>query len=384
MLILLFIFEFSKPPKVDWRPSFNHEHKKPWGTYVLYHELDQLFSDKQIELVEETVYERLKFVWTYSTTYNTYVFLNDYINLDEKSEEKIYDFVQNGNDVVFISNNLPYRILDSLNIVTRYNFNMRDTFDMQLSMEEPIFSEPNISFDKGINGNYFSDYPDTGVVVLGRRWLDGEDYVNFIKVPYGNGDFYFNTQAYPFTNYHMLKNDHHIYVSNVLSYVRGNSILWDARYKSDLASSSHPLRYIFANDSLKWAWRLLLIGFVIFVLFSAKRKQRVIPKIDPLQNTSLDFVKTISNLYYQEGQTEDIIYMKLNFFLEEIRSKYALNTEQLDQNFINRLSQKSGVNVTLTKDLILYIIDLPKRNLTQEEVLITLIKKIENFQEKAK
>ena len=54
------------------------------------------------------------------------------------------------------------------------------------------------------------------------------------------------------------------------------------------------------------------------MIFNAKRRQRVVPIINPLPNTTLDFTKTIGNLYYQEGNHQNIVDKKIIYFLEKI------------------------------------------------------------------
>jgi len=80
----------------------------------------------------------------------------------------------------------------------------------------------------------------------------------------------------------------------------------------------------------------------IFMIFNAKRRQRIIPIKVPLQNTTVDFTKTIGNLYLQEGNHHIIIDKKIIYFLEKIRTDYLIDTFHLDETFINRLHQKTG------------------------------------------
>jgi hypothetical protein len=58
--------------------------------------------------------------------------------------------------------------------------------------------------------------------------------------------------------------------------------------ETDTPLSMSPMRFILNNPPLRYAWYLLLLGLLIFVLFNAKRKQRIVPVIEPLKNTSLD------------------------------------------------------------------------------------------------
>jgi hypothetical protein len=103
-----------------------------------------------------------------------------------------------------------------------------------------------------------------------------------------------------------------------------------------------PLSYIFSKPALKCAWLTFIFGMFFFMVFNAKRKQRIVPIIKPLPNTTIDFTKTIGNLYYQEGDHDTIINKKIIYFLEKIRGQYLLDTSKLDDDFIKKLAQKSG------------------------------------------
>ena len=102
--------------------------------------------------------------------------------------------------------------------------------------------------------------------------------------------------------------------------------------------------YIFSQPALNYAWKIAIISLLFFMFFNAKRKQRVIPIVEPLKNTTVDFTKTIGNLYYHEGNHHDIISKKIKFFLEKIRNEYLIDTFDLNESFINRLHQKTGKN----------------------------------------
>src|SRR5690606_31850597 len=119
-----------------------------------------------------------------------------------------------------------------------------------------------------------------------------------------------------------------------------------------------PMRYVLSQEALIWAYYLLLSGLLIFVIFRGKREQRIIPVVKPLENSSVEFAKTLSVLYLEHGDFSNIIAKKINFFLENIRSKLYLNTENLSQDFIKNLASKSGNTEEKTSELIEYIIHL--------------------------
>ena len=122
-----------------------------------------------------------------------------------------------------------------------------------------------------------------------------------------------------------------------------------------------------------------LAGVLLFMLFNARRKQRAIPIITPLENTTVAFTQTISSLYLKEEDHKNLVDKKIAFFLEQVRSKYLLNTNNLNKDFIQHLAAKSDNKIQNTKYLINTIITLHKRSECSEEELVVLHKMIDDF-----
>ena len=115
------------------------------------------------------------------------------------------------------------------------------------------------------------------------------------------------------------------------------------------------------------------------MLFNARRKQRAIPVINPLKNTTVAFTQTISSLYLKEQDHKNLVDKKIAYFLEKVRTKYLLNTNNLHKDFILLLAAKSGNEIRNTKYLINTIITLSKKSECSEEELLVLHKMIETF-----
>ena len=98
-----------------------------------------------------------------------------------------------------------------------------------------------------------------------------------------------------------------------------------------------------------------------------------------MENTTVAFVKTISNLYFETQDHKNIIEKKSTYFLERIRTQYNLDTSKLDDDFIERLSLKSGVKKEKVKTLINYIDWLRNKRQYFESNLIQLNTYIEEF-----
>ena len=67
------------------------------------------------------------------------------------------------------------------------------------------------------------------------------------------------------------------------------------------------------------------------------------------------------------------------FFLEKVRSRYYLDTRNLNNEFIEKLSLKSGNDLQKTKYLVNTILELNKKSYSTPEELMSLNKMIDNF-----
>ncbi len=136
---------------------------------------------------------------------------------------------------------------------------------------------------------------------------------------------------------------------------------------------------LFQYDSLRWAYCISIFSLLVFVLFEVKRRQRVIPVIDRLKNTTVEFVQVVGSVYYQQRDNTDIAEKKVTYLLEYIRSKYRLKTLELDQAFKDSLITIAGASADLVDELLQEISYLKAGNKVSDQQLIRLNKLIEEF-----
>ncbi len=385
VLILIFgiiaLVEYTTPPPINWERTFKETDKIPYGTFVFYEELDQLFPNSEVKDIKVTPYEFFdeRYSWE-DTTYTvsgTYIVIDDYTEIDETSAQELLDFASFGNDIFIASNYFPENLKDSLGFETTNDFSFKGKAD--LSLANPIFKQDSITIEKGLSNIHFSKFDTLYSTVLGYQKFNTSTHVNYIKTSWGMGRFYLHLQPTAFTNYQLLKKSNKKYAEAVMSYLDDDTIFFDSRtkFRNDLDTSS--LRFIHSQPALRWAWYLVLITTLIFMVFNAKRRQRIVKVIQPLKNTTIDFTKTIGNLYYETKDHNNLIEKKITYFLEYIRRVYYLDTQVLDEKFINNLSQKSGKDKTKIKTLINIIALLKSKSTCHEADLLQLNKAIEDF-----
>ena len=385
LLILLFAgaiaIEFSKPKPINWTRTFNEKHTIPYGTFVLYNELSNLFPKSDITDISVSAYEYLDehFNWTDSTyTINgSYMLIDDYADVDEISAQELLDFASHGNTIFMSANYLPQKFLDTLGIELKNDFDF--TGKAKFSLSNPIFKNDSITINRGLSNIYFSVLDSTRTTVLGYQKFNDDNRINYIKVNHVNGELYLHLQPMAFTNFSLLKHENKKYAEAVLSYLPDHPIFFDSRNKKRTELGDSPLRFILSQPALKWAWILGLVSLLVFILFNAKRKQRIVKVIKPLVNSTIAFTKTIGNLYYETKDHNNLIDKKITYFLETIRRKYYLDTQLLDEKFVKNLALKSGKDNGKTKKTINLIVHLKAKQLCNEDDLKNLNKTIEDF-----
>jgi UDP-2,3-diacylglucosamine pyrophosphatase LpxH len=392
ILVLLFVgiifIDSNSPKPVDWSPTYSTKDKIPYGLYIAEKEIKSMFKDFKFENVDKTAYEYFSeeyssVVVDSTVTYNeeqgydyqdtinhyedidntetdsiaeaatnsidtslpheniNYLSISQNSDVDTESFAKICAFVSKGNTVFFSANNFDSVIQDSLKIQINYKTNTpRKALNW---FANPAFGNKKYNILQGADNTYFSKIDTLNTTVLGYQKFDDDSVrVNFIKIKYKKGSFLLHSQPVAFTNYHMLKEDHYEYVQKVFSYIPDGNFIASMKGESEKDREESRLKFWNSQPALRWAWYLFLIGMAIFMLFNAKRKQRIVPIIKPLTNTTVDFTKTIGNLYYMEGDHDNIINKKIVYFLERIRNEYLIDTTKLDDEFVKKLHQKSG------------------------------------------
>lgn len=382
VVLFMMIAEVTKPKALNWRDSFSAADKIPLGCLVLFNELDT-FSEGDVLVSEKSIYEYLK--KEKGSSPKSLVFINNQISFDGEESKALMDFVEEGN-TVFISSIYFYgNVLDSLNVSVQRQFADIYRKEADNKFTSPSLKANNRTFKDVVENSFFVSIDTLNTTILGTITTQNENSINetkpnLIKVDVGenNGQFILHTNPFAFTNYHLL-DDKEDYAATVLSYLPKQQIIWDNNYKAGRKVITSPLRYILENTALKWAFYISMFSLVLFVMFRGKRTQRIIPVINKLDNATVDFTRTIGELYYQHGDFTNIIEKKIQYFLEFVRTNYYLETNQLNTSFIAKLAAKSSNTLEDSKALVDYLVFLKSKTQHTEQELIELNKKIEHF-----
>jgi len=374
VLLLYIIAQFNRPKAIDWSETLSNKEKTPYGTYILYNRAADLFPGAHITPYREPVYNAIV---DDSIKNSSYIIICPQIDISKVDYIKLTDYIKKSNDVFISAQDFGELLEKKLDVKTQtiLKFN-----------EDPIpinFVNPNLdsvkyySVDKGSTNIYFSKFDTVKAVVLGQ---DARHKANFIKYTFGKGSLYLTSNPKMFSNYSLLKPDGAGYAATALSYVKNTrNIIWDEYYTQGDIGEDSPMRVFLSNEYLQWAYYITIFSLLLFILYEIKRRQRIIPVIEPLRNSTLDFVNIVGQLYYEKRNNANIAHKKVLYLLAHLRDEYQLKTNKLDQEFIEKLSSKMGIDANFAYDFVNLLNFISVQDRVSDRELIELNRIIEQF-----
>jgi len=372
LLLVYLVAQYNKPKATDWTVTMSNNDKIPFGTYVLYNRITDILPGATIKNYRQPVYNIIN---DDSVKHGTYIIIAEQVELNKLDYEQLEQYVKNGNDV-FIAAEYFGILGEKLNI--RMGNDTRENGGAtRIGFVNKQVSDYLYDIDKGASDNYFASFDEDKAVVLGKNQYD---HCTYLKFPMGKGALYLNANPVMFTNYSLLKDMGASYSSVALSYLKNDgNILWDEYYTKGRVGGESAMRVFLSNYKLKWAFYISFFSLIVFVLYEMKRRQRIIPVVTPLTNSTVEFVNVVGQVYYEQRNNSNIAEKKVSYFLEHIRSTYGVRTNVFDNDFITLLSQKSGAKPELIKQLTEQIINVHITSRLSDGELINLNHNIEQF-----
>lgn len=364
-------YETNRPQPVNWQQTYSPKDKIPYGTYIVYHSLPELFPQSRIRTSRQSLAE--EFAPDKGETTGVYIYINRTFLPDPREMAALMNWVKAGNEAFVVAEQMADTLLNYFSLGIKRNSGdstCRLTFG---DFKEKIYPFP------GLYQSYFVLPDQFPGEVLGRKSDSGEP--DFIRIPHGEGQLFLNLHPKVFTNRWILDTICEDYYYKALSWLpdKKQTLIWDAYTTLGREGMHTPLRVILNYPALKLALYLLLLLTLLYVLFQFKRRQRAIPVVRAPENKMLEFVTMISSLYYKQEDHTNIARKEIDFFLEQVRTKYHLPTDVLDARFVRLLSERSGIEEKKVEEVIQLIKEIKEAPEVGEMELRALMKGTEIF-----
>lgn len=416
MLVLFVLFcllQVNLPKKFVWSPTFSHVDKQPLGCFVFdsvlaqslpngYHvtkktffQLDQEHAKEKISVLmvvdqqnlkqldvkylcniarrggkvmvvasssfddgrnaDTVVVDELERTFKVRIEDGTYFSLRGILAGLKAHDNDMYDTIYwNNRETMYAAQ--PYRMF--------YNMVGGTLFvDSVPKVKRLAYTLSTAGYDYRQDSLYVGDFTGFDTIVDEKERIERIDTFAIkkiptaVSVPYGKGEVIFVSSPLLFTNYGMLEGNTSVYIFRLMSYLADLPVYRTEAYvKTDamLVAEQSPFREFIKRPPLRWALYLALLGVVLFMIFTARRRQRVIPIMSKPANRSLEFIQLIGTLYYQRKDHVNLVRKKFKLFAEELRKTAGVDISDVntDDSEYLLLAEKTGMNSDRLKKVI--------------------------------
>ena len=355
----------------SWDVNLSQKSKDPYGLYIMYKEIGNLSNGKVKELDKIS---ELEISPSEAKNYAVVV-LSEHVYFDSITKNHFKTLVQNGG-LVLISD------YEDNSDDTIYTNTINLDVDFTLSTNEYF----KIKNKRSYPHRYFDEFRKEDHQILGYLETKNKKYPNFLKYQPNNakGAYLYHAEPLYFTNYYLLQEDSYFYAKSVLKELNGRQILWYNPKKEYVIPNDSMMRYILSQPALKTAWIILICMLFIYLFFRSRREQRIIPILTKEENHTVEFAKTISSLYQENGEVKDIISKKMDYFFYQIRKHFLIETTDLtSKHFIEIVAQKAGISQQECAQKFELLQKIQQKTNPTQHDLKTVHEIIENYKQKA-
>ncbi|MDR1762531.1 MAG: hypothetical protein LBR64_01045 [Dysgonamonadaceae bacterium] len=366
VVVLLFLFQLTAPHRFSWKPTFYKNDREPFGCYVFDDVMSSSLPDYQV--INKTFYQI--YAEDSLTSNRAFLVVEDNLQFEEIDADYMFKLVETGCRIMICAQRFPYSLTDSLKFsydqdyFYRYksgNKMRRDSIFTGVDTIAPerifsVFEDTHSTYLQPFKQEYVKndedeEYSYKNIPILSNSltylaW-NSENRPLALRLSLGKGELIICSTPLLFTNYGMLDKDNAAYAFRLLSAMKGRPLSRIEAYGKYFEESRSPLRYALSEPPLHWAIYSALILIILFMVFTARRRQRVIPVVNPPVNRSFGFMQLIGNLYYGQHDNVEIIRLKLKYFAAEMKSQTGIEFENdiPQESGYKRIADKTGLEI---------------------------------------
>ena len=402
-LLFVLAMEFNAPAKFIWKPTFAHYDDQPFGCAVFdtlmqksipagYHVTNKTFAQLERDGYGKKPHAILVQTLAFNPTETDRRALSRLLKAGNKVLIVTSDFACDSSKINFgvaVSGRdsflpqwvkkslLDYQIpMDTLywNAVKPYTPHTYQVYTSMsgygIEVNEGVQCDTLLcAFQRSIDGDV--DTTDVSCDVDDDEYADkigGYWQARLIRIRWGKGELFLSCDPLLWTNYGVLDPEINGLLFRAMSQFRGLPVTrTDAYAPKNEINKESPLRYWLQNAPLRWCVYLTLLGLLLFCVFYARRRQRVIPVVKQPENKSLEFVKLIGTLYYQKHENHDLLQKKYSYFAETVRRQLLIDVddEESRRENITQLALRTGMPEAEVR----MILDKVKRYIEADTIL---------------
>ena len=388
----------ERPPftSSNWNRQYQLDDKDPKGLY-LFNELLSTHIDKSHHV--RRVYE-----WDQFDTLlkkgdrSTYLFVGNELELLNDEIDTLLTDVTKGSDLVLsfydMTENVYTRIFKSVSFEYDYAESMTIFAGKKQYELYNIYQTDTVATEWEAFGKF--ELLDSSYSILSSFM----EMPNYIKIPHGKGNIYLHADPYFFFNYHLLEKDGFDHANYFINHIPKNqNVYWleiarkaDSYGKSDTdeqdggnsKEDDSYFKLLFKQPSLMLAMLMVILGFILFLIFRAKRMRPIVPYVEKKKNMTLSFADTITSIYFAKQSPKGLLRVQRKNFYSTVQKHFFVDLSRREvesDREIRILSEKSNVPM---EELTLFIQELENRkaNEVNDKYIASIAQKQREFYEK--
>ena len=333
LLAVFIVAEYRMPRKFQWNPTFAHNDPQPFGCMVF----DSVLAASMPKgyTVERRTLWQMEKDRTFTEPKAVMIITKE--SIDDQIP-KVFSLVGQGNVMLVATTDLSLWC-DTLGI----DYNYYNSFDItDVAGQRPDKGQLCWTSDKqGVRSSSPArqwsiykqlierslDIPDSVECEVLATFIDDSDTISVAaSFTIGDGKLILVSAPLLLTNYMMVSGDGSTFIARLMGRISHLPVIRTQSYMSVTAQQEEsPLYVLLKEPPLRWAVYLTILTLLLFCIFTARRRQRVIPIIRQQQNGNMEFVQLIGTLYWHQHDNAGLLAKKLAYTAEELRRQLHID-----------------------------------------------------------
>ncbi len=325
LFMLYVLVQYYAPTPRVWLATYDVEDKEPYGAFILGECLPDLYEG-EVTISNNTLFEEKE-----SAT--NMLILTEQFRPSATDLSALKELMDQGYSVLIAATQFSDSMQDSLELQTTVKgqrlIPMRsDTIDVKFNDQRNEYSSALIYGEFTGLGDAWETLAETDRPVLIRRTV-------------GKGRLILCSAPLLFTNYGLLQDPD--FAAFALSQLDERGIHYTQYYHLGRQENTSPFRYILTEAALTWALYLMLATLLCFLMINSCRKQRPIPVIEPPENTTVHFIKTMGALFFREKRHVKAAQKLASYFFLDLQKRYFVKPA-FNEKYYQFITSKTGLD----------------------------------------
>jgi len=337
--VIVFI-QLTAPKPVSWEYTYENSDKNPYGGWIAAEYLKRTFAG-DMKIVKSSLWT-ITYRQDKPTSTESHVIVTNVFRPDTLAQRMILNNVYHGGTLFVAAYSIDDALASAIG-VQEENPGTIDTITFKTLNGRMSHGVASATFGTAFKSKDSTAwqalaYSDTSAVLTSRSW--GKGTIILCGIPS------------VLTNSVFLDTAKHDLPVAMFSSLPDKPIAWDEYYKPKRVTDMTVNKAIGSIPGLSLAYWILIVTGVVYLVMAGRRRQRAIPVVREVRNTSLDFVTTVGRLYFGRHDNQNLAAKLTRLFRDYVVHRLRLRIDVDDKTLAQSISSASGADINLIVDIL--------------------------------